>query len=219
MRPAGAVLYFRGPKARGIRDHDRAGFFSECGSIAPSATTTRSNIGRNRTFGDMRHSSPTCNNARRTPPACDWSMPSSGEVLLPDTDTIVPTRYPGGAAIGARKVGTRREQLAIWMVSADNPYLAPCDGEFCVGPVVRPWLGRAARRFWRPQPGQPSTTARRTGPIVRRLRLRPAAALSQPDQYAGLSTCQPPRRRPRVRPICLPRWSSKRYRPNNSTTR
>lgn len=48
---------------------------------------------------------------------------ADGEVRIPDTDTIVPTRYPGGATVDEADRGTRRQQLAIWMVSRDNPYL------------------------------------------------------------------------------------------------
>jgi hypothetical protein len=48
----------------------------------------------------------------------------SGEVKLPDSNTIVPTRYPGGRLVDPQEPGTRRQQLAIWMVSDDNPYLA-----------------------------------------------------------------------------------------------
>jgi hypothetical protein len=35
----------------------------------------------------------------------------------------VPPRYPSGQAPAADELGTRREQLAIWMASRDNPYL------------------------------------------------------------------------------------------------
>ncbi len=49
----------------------------------------------------------------------------SGEVHLPDSDTIVPARYLGGPPVDASELGTRRQQLAIWMVGRDNPYLAP----------------------------------------------------------------------------------------------
>lgn len=48
---------------------------------------------------------------------------STGEVRLPDSDTVVPPRYPGGVLVAAQELGTRRQQLAIWMVSRDNPYL------------------------------------------------------------------------------------------------
>ena len=54
----------------------------------------------------------------------------SGDVRLPETDTIVPTRYPGGAAMEPQKLGTRRQQLAIWMVARDNPYLARATANF-----------------------------------------------------------------------------------------
>jgi hypothetical protein len=47
-----------------------------------------------------------------------------GEAKLPDSDTIVPTKYLGGSLADANEGGTRRQQLAIWMVSRDNPYLA-----------------------------------------------------------------------------------------------
>lgn len=47
----------------------------------------------------------------------------SGEVTLPDTETVVPPRYPDGTLAEADDGGTRREQLSIWMASRDNPYL------------------------------------------------------------------------------------------------
>lgn len=48
----------------------------------------------------------------------------SGEVMLPDSETVVPPRYPGGNSVKQEAGGTRRVQLAIWMASRDNPYLA-----------------------------------------------------------------------------------------------
>jgi hypothetical protein len=47
----------------------------------------------------------------------------SGEVKLPDTEEVVLPKYPGGSAPREDELGTRREQLAIWMASRDNPYL------------------------------------------------------------------------------------------------
>ncbi|HUG71499.1 MAG TPA: DUF1549 and DUF1553 domain-containing protein [Pirellulaceae bacterium] len=47
----------------------------------------------------------------------------SGEVTLPDSETVVPPRYPGGNPVSKEAGGTRRVQLAIWMASRDNPYL------------------------------------------------------------------------------------------------
>lgn len=47
-----------------------------------------------------------------------------GEVMLPKTDAVVAPRFPGAAADAPPAPGTRREQLAIWMASRDNPYLA-----------------------------------------------------------------------------------------------
>ncbi|MCA9150649.1 MAG: DUF1549 domain-containing protein [Planctomycetales bacterium] len=49
---------------------------------------------------------------------------TSGEVRLPESDEVVPPRYPGGESPGPYARGTRRRQLAIWMASGDNPYLA-----------------------------------------------------------------------------------------------
>lgn len=45
----------------------------------------------------------------------------AGEVKLPDTEEIVLPKYPSGGEPDG--IGTRREQLAIWMASRDNPYL------------------------------------------------------------------------------------------------
>ncbi len=47
-----------------------------------------------------------------------------GDVTLPDSETIVPPRYPDGHPASADAPGSRRVQLAIWMASRDNPYLA-----------------------------------------------------------------------------------------------
>lgn len=46
-----------------------------------------------------------------------------GEVKLPDTDEVVAPRYPGGDAVPPTDAGSRRQQLAIWMASRENPYL------------------------------------------------------------------------------------------------
>ena len=46
-----------------------------------------------------------------------------GEVKLPETEEVVLPRYPSGNAPATDELGTRREQLAIWMASRDNPYL------------------------------------------------------------------------------------------------
>ncbi len=49
---------------------------------------------------------------------------SEGEVRLPDTETIVPPKYPGTPRSEETLGGSRRRQLAIWTVSQQNPYLA-----------------------------------------------------------------------------------------------
>jgi len=46
-----------------------------------------------------------------------------GEVTIPETDEVVPPAFPGSDASYASFGGTRRQQLAIWMVSRDNPYM------------------------------------------------------------------------------------------------
>ncbi|PQO45525.1 DUF1549 and DUF1553 domain-containing protein [Blastopirellula marina] len=48
---------------------------------------------------------------------------SSGEVTIPDTDKVVKPSFPGTDADYASFGGTRRQQLAIWMVSRDNPFM------------------------------------------------------------------------------------------------
>lgn len=47
-----------------------------------------------------------------------------GEVTLPDTETVVAPKYLDGTAGADRASGSRRVQLAIWMASRDNPFLA-----------------------------------------------------------------------------------------------
>ena len=49
---------------------------------------------------------------------------TSGDVKLPTFGTVVPPKYLGGPLADESDGGTRRQQLAIWMVSRDNPYLA-----------------------------------------------------------------------------------------------
>lgn len=46
-----------------------------------------------------------------------------GEVTIPETDEVVPPAFPGSKANYASFGGTRRQQLAIWMVSRDNPFM------------------------------------------------------------------------------------------------
>jgi hypothetical protein len=46
---------------------------------------------------------------------------SSGDVTLPETEEVIPPRYPSGGS--PDNLGTRRQQLAIWIASRDNPYL------------------------------------------------------------------------------------------------
>jgi len=47
-----------------------------------------------------------------------------GDVKLPNTEDVVLPQYPSGNSPAQNELGTRREQLAIWMASRSNPYLA-----------------------------------------------------------------------------------------------
>jgi hypothetical protein len=47
-----------------------------------------------------------------------------GEVTLPNTEKVVRPRFPGAVEDSPPSIGTRREQLAIWMASRENPFLA-----------------------------------------------------------------------------------------------
>ncbi len=48
-----------------------------------------------------------------------------GEVTLPESDDVMPPRYPGVVEPPERDPGdVRRRQLTIWMASRDNPYFA-----------------------------------------------------------------------------------------------
>ena len=49
---------------------------------------------------------------------------SEGEVTLPDTEIVVAPKHLAGSQGTAHLGGSRRRQLAIWMGSADNPFLA-----------------------------------------------------------------------------------------------
>ncbi|HEY2410856.1 MAG TPA: DUF1549 and DUF1553 domain-containing protein [Pirellulaceae bacterium] len=48
----------------------------------------------------------------------------AGDVKLPNTEDVVLPQYPSGNSPSKNELGTRREQLAIWMASRSNPYLA-----------------------------------------------------------------------------------------------
>jgi len=48
----------------------------------------------------------------------------TGDVKLPNTETVISPLYPGGIQPASEELGTRRMKLAIWIASRDNPYLA-----------------------------------------------------------------------------------------------
>ena len=66
-----------------------------------------------------------------------------GEVKLPNTEEVVLPKYPAGASPGKQELGTRREQLAIWMASRSNPFLARAG-------VNRAWWQLFGRGFVEP---------------------------------------------------------------------
>lgn len=49
---------------------------------------------------------------------------TAGEVMLPETEQVVPPAYPGGVPADPHERGTRRLQLAIWTVARENPFFA-----------------------------------------------------------------------------------------------
>jgi hypothetical protein len=49
---------------------------------------------------------------------------ASGEVTLPGSNDPVQPTYPGGGSPAERSLGSRRTQLAVWVSSRENPYLA-----------------------------------------------------------------------------------------------
>ncbi|WP_425614872.1 DUF1549 domain-containing protein [Anatilimnocola sp. NA78] len=55
----------------------------------------------------------------------------AGEVKIPNSETIVPPKFPSGRKPATDELGTRREKLAIWMASRDNPYLARAAANRC----------------------------------------------------------------------------------------
>ncbi len=46
-----------------------------------------------------------------------------GEVKIPETDEVIDPKYPKGSSVDPNELGTLRQQLAIWMVSRENPYM------------------------------------------------------------------------------------------------
>jgi hypothetical protein len=48
-----------------------------------------------------------------------------GEVTLPGSESIVAPKFPAGGTAGEVEFGSRRMQLAVWVSSRENAYLAP----------------------------------------------------------------------------------------------
>ncbi len=75
----------------------------------------------------------------------------------------------------AKKGETRREELADWITSADNPYFAKSYVNRIVGLPHRPRHHRTARRYPRRQPADESRAARLSHERIRKERLQHAA--------------------------------------------
>lgn len=58
------------------------------------------------------------------PPEVELVDATAGEVMLPDTDRVVAPKYLGAEPPSEDADVNRRRQLAIWLVSRDNPYFA-----------------------------------------------------------------------------------------------
>jgi hypothetical protein len=72
-------------------------------------------------FARLRQPDMTNPNARGRARLIDLD---EGDVKLPNTEEVVLPKYPAGIAPDQKELGTRREQLAIWMASRDNPFLS-----------------------------------------------------------------------------------------------
>lgn len=58
------------------------------------------------------------------PPEVELVDATAGEVMLPDTDRVIAPKYLGADPPSEDADVNRRRQLAIWLVSRDNPYFA-----------------------------------------------------------------------------------------------
>ncbi|HXT60083.1 MAG TPA: DUF1549 and DUF1553 domain-containing protein [Pirellulales bacterium] len=58
------------------------------------------------------------------PPVVELVDAVAGEVKLPDSDAIVAPKFLGGEPSEESAFANRRRQLALWVVSRDNPYFA-----------------------------------------------------------------------------------------------
>lgn len=58
------------------------------------------------------------------PPEVQLVDATAGEVMLPDTDQVIAPKYLGADPPSEDADVNRRRQLAIWLVSRDNPYFA-----------------------------------------------------------------------------------------------
>ncbi|HEX5500282.1 MAG TPA: DUF1549 and DUF1553 domain-containing protein, partial [Thermomicrobiales bacterium] len=58
------------------------------------------------------------------PPVVELVDAVAGEVRLPESDTVVSPKFLGGEACEESADANRRRQLAMWIVSRDNPYFS-----------------------------------------------------------------------------------------------
>ena len=113
-----------------------------------------------------------------------------GDVKLPGTEDVVLPKYPAGLSPDQKELGTRREQLAIWMASRDNPFLARAG-------VNRAWWHLFGRGLVEPvddigrqnAPSHPELLDELDN-VLRQNRLRPPRAVSNARQHGRLSANQ-----------------------------
>ena len=107
-----------------------------------------------------------------------------GETKHPVDGRVMPPKFLGGEAPDVAGKD-RREVLAEWLASPQQPLLRHQLRQPGLGPLLRHRHRRAGRRLPRQQPGLEPRAARRAGQAVHRVRLRPQVAgprhLQQPD--------------------------------------
>ena len=93
-----------------------------------------------------------------------------GEVRHPVGGRVMPPKFLGGAVPDVRGKD-RRQVLAAWLASPQNPYFAKKPLEHRLGSLLRQRHHQRSRRRPRQQSGRESGTPRRTGPQVHRLQV------------------------------------------------
>ena len=117
-----------------------------------------------------------------------------GDVRLPESNEIVPPKYPRGDAASDEARKSRRTQLALWMTSRDNQFFCARGRELGLDAPVRPRAGRFARQRRSGTTHSANQIARRARQLLCRFRLRSEKSLADAGQHAGLPAVEPARR-------------------------